>query len=101
MITHGSTTPGTVLQIPGQVPPGFEQVVGHFRVGVGTSVGVSDAVGVGPPVGVGLGVGVVEAVGVAVEPPVVGAAGTGTSSGSPAAAGVGAINDGVGVGDGV
>src|SRR6266436_7513604 len=30
-----------LLQMPGQVPPGFEQVVGHFRAGVG--------VGVGPP----------------------------------------------------
>ena len=40
-----------LLQTPGQLPSEFEQVVGHFRVGVGV------AVGVGPPVGVGEGVG--------------------------------------------
>ena len=86
------------MQIPGQVPPGFEQLVGHFSVGVGVEVCVNVAVGVLPLVGLGDGVG--ELVGVAVLPPVVGAAATGTSMETPTDAGVGAINGAVGVGDG-
>ncbi len=61
--------------MPGQPPPGFEQVVGHFKAGVG--------VGVGPP-GV--------AVGVGVGPPITGATGIVTSAIDPVRNGVGAAD---------
>ncbi|HYR80037.1 MAG TPA: hypothetical protein VEO55_08515, partial [Candidatus Dormibacteraeota bacterium] len=66
--------------MPGQPPPVFEQVVGHF------SFGVAVAVGVGPPVGVAVGPGV------GVGPPVVGAGGMTTGVGVPSGSGVGATN---------
>jgi len=70
--------------MPGQVPGVFEQLVGHFKVGVGPPVGV--AVGVGPPVGVG------EGVGVEVGPPTTGASGIVTSITGGVGTGVGATN---------
>jgi hypothetical protein len=70
--------------MPGQVPGVTEQVVGHFKLGVGPPVGV--AVGVGPLVGVG------EGVGVGVGPPTNGARGIVTSTIGAVGSGVGAIN---------
>jgi hypothetical protein len=65
----------TVLHMPGHVPPGFEQVVGHFIGGVG--------VGVGPPADGGGGIVTVTAVsstgaGVGIDNGV--ASGSGTAS---------------------
>ena len=69
-----------LLQRPGQPPPGFKQVVGHFTVGVEVAVGVGPvgvAVGVGDPLGLGVG------------PLITGAGGIVTEMGSPSGDDVG------------